>query len=226
MQSIFVWTCPMSIGLNSYFRASWCSFTPDQFLVRQSSVRTSKRFSRKKRVNKWKKGRSSRVTCIYFSPEKVIHVPGFFSAVHLRTAIGIPMCPIVRNWLTTLTSLRIFTSFTHLHTHLQNRHWTLIRGGKNDPHLFLLVYTPMNHSAGVLSYFLPISQFQYLHFLHLICRFSHSHMVKTTYTLTRMRKSTAHTQRQPLLPTHTFSLAGLPAGSRRSQMAQCVKSIR
>lgn len=116
--------------------------------------------------------------------------------------------------------------YTHAHTPSKQTLDTHKRRGKNDPHLFLLVYTPMNHSAAVLSYFLPISQFQYLHFLHLVCRFSHSHMVKTTYTLTRMRKSTAHTQRRPLLPTHTFSLAGLPAGSRRSQMAQCVKSIR
>lgn len=146
-----------------------------------------------------------------FSPEKVIHVPGFFSAVHLRTAIGIPMCPIIRNWLTTLTSLRIFTSFTHLHTHLQNRHWTLIRGGKKWPTFISpCLHTHESLCCGVILFSsnLTISVFTLsssrLSFLSLTHGENHIH------TDTYAQKYCTHTKTTP--PSHTHILTCWLAG--------------
>ncbi len=68
--------------------------------------------------------------------------PLLAQSTHLRRAMGILLCPIVRHWLTTLTSLRIFTSFTHMHTHLQNRHRTLTRGwGGESTHIYFSLST-------------------------------------------------------------------------------------
>lgn len=133
--------------------------------------------------------------------------PLLAQSVHLTRAIGILLCPIVRHWLTTLTSLRIFTSFTHMHTHLQNRHRTLTRGEKKvKSHLFLPVDTHIDYSDVVLSCILPLSQVLRLHFLRLIYTFSHTQIQYTNDIHTDMQYCT-HKDSPPFPHTHSHLLA-------------------